>query len=215
MRSVKQQSDDIKRLAILAPLLLPLPHKSSHGMSQLVSIVRFYPTDKLDGIPFSTSNSYSTILFIPTKLCQLQQEKRNHKLPYDGGNVVSYHKHNVQGWSAAIVHYHTRVLSQKLTTSEYSKISIQLASWAEISFFDLKLLLNFTATLEARTKDQSLTNCTSQQVADNIRRSCQRWTVMSKLEKQLYGTCMPAKNVVHRIMRTERMCGEIYTQVDC
>ena len=94
---------------------------------------------------------------------------RNHKLPCDGGNVVFYHKHNVQGLSAAIVHYHTRVLSHKFTVSEYSKISIQLSSWAKISFFDLKLLLNSAATLEVRTKDQSLSNCTSQQVTDNMR----------------------------------------------
>lgn len=108
MRSVRQQSDDIKRLAILAPSLLPLPQESNHGIAQLVlyckiSIQQTGSMDFLLQPPAPTPQSY-----LPqSNSVNSSKKKRIRKLPCDGGNVVSYHTHNVQGLSAAIVHYHT------------------------------------------------------------------------------------------------------------
>lgn len=172
MRSVKQQSDNIKRLAILARSLLPLPHKSSHGISQLVSIVRFLSNRHARWNSFFNLQLLLHNLIYPNQTMSILARKNKSQtnclmmVEMSFPTISTMSKGDLPQLSTTTHQSYHRIIQ---LASEYSKISIQLSSWAKISFFDLKLLLNSAATLEVRTKDQSLSNCTSQQVADNIR----------------------------------------------
>jgi hypothetical protein len=70
------KSENIKRIAILAPSLLPLPHESSHGIPQLVSVVKFLSNRQARWISFFNLQLLFHNLIYPNQTMSILTRKK-------------------------------------------------------------------------------------------------------------------------------------------